>query len=67
MNVFPLTNSILLAYGGESGRNPKQVVFVINLAKGEITKIDKQLAEQLKIESKKSVKLNSIVSSLNLK
>ena len=67
LNVFPLSNSLLLAYGGESGRNPKKVVCVINLAKGEITKIDKQLAEQLKIESKKSVTFKSIVYSLNLK
>ena len=66
LKIFPLSNNLLLAYGGESGRHKKKTVCVINLTRGEITKIDKQLAEQLKIESKKSLKLNNIVSSLNL-
>ena len=67
LNLFPLSNSLILAYGGESGRNKKRQACVINLAKGEIGKIDKQFADQLKMESKKSVKLSTIVSSLNLK
>ena len=67
MNLFPLSNNLLLAYGGQTGRNQTKSVCVINLAKGEITKVTKQMAEELKAESKKNVKLNSIVSTLNLK
>ena len=32
-----------------------------------IIKLDKQIAEQLKMESKKNVKLSTIISSFNLK
>ena len=67
LNLFPLSNNLLLAYGGQTGRNQTKSVCVINLAKGEITKVTKQMAEELKAESKKNVKLNSIVSTLNLK
>lgn len=67
LNLFPLSNNLLLAYGGELGRDKRKSVCVINLLKGAIEKIDKQLAEQLKTESKKSVRLSTIVSSLNLK
>ena len=60
LNLFPLSNSVILAYGVESGRNKKRQTCVVNLEKGKI-------AEQLKMEAKKSVKLSTIVSSFNLK
>ncbi|MCQ2817011.1 MAG: hypothetical protein MJ252_07075 [archaeon] len=66
LNIFPLSNCLLLAYGGETGRKTKRVACLIDLTKYEIQKIDKQTSEQIAIASKKNAKLSNIVSSLNL-
>ncbi|MCQ2816728.1 MAG: hypothetical protein MJ252_05615 [archaeon] len=66
MNIFPLSNCLLLAYGGETGRKTKRIACLINLMRYEIQKIDKQTSEQIAIASKKSPKLSNIMSNLNL-
>ena len=44
----------------------KKIALLINLNKKEICKVDKVIAEQLIIESKKSIKLTSIMTELKL-
>ena len=66
LNIFPLSNCLLLAYGGETGRKTKRVACLINLTKYEIQKITKQTSEQIALASKKSPKLSNIMSNLNL-
>lgn len=63
LNTFPLNSSYLLVYGGVNKRNTTKNICILNLEKGEIDKIDKELFEQLRVEAKNSNKLSSIVSS----
>lgn len=67
LNLFPLSNCLLLAYGGETGRKSRRIACLINLMRYEVTKIDKQMSEQIAAASKKSPKLSSIMSGLSLK
>ena len=66
LNFFPLSNSLLLVYGSNDARSKKKIALLINLNKKEICKVDKVIAEQLIIESKKSIKLTSIMTELKL-
>lgn len=66
MNIYPLNGDLILLYGGITFRNTTKSVCIMNLVKNEINKIDPKLLEQLRIESKKSRRLSSIVSGLTL-
>ena len=66
MNIYPLNGDLILLYGGVTFRNTTKSVCILNLVKSEVNKIDPKLLEQLRIESKKSRRLSSIVSGLTL-
>ncbi|MCQ2818887.1 MAG: hypothetical protein MJ252_16600 [archaeon] len=64
INLFPLSNCLLLAYGGETARRRKKVGVIINLAKFEISKIDHDVKEMLYLAAKRNQKLNSIMGNM---
>ena len=66
LNVIPLNNDLMLIYGGVTARNSTRTVCVLNLSKKEVTKVDKNLLEALRVEAKKSRRLSSIISSMSL-
>lgn len=66
VNVFPLSNYLLLAYGAQTGRKRKRVGVLVNLVKYEIQKIDQKMKDLIYCASKTSRKLNSIVNNMTL-
>lgn len=66
LNIYPLNQDLLLLYGGVTFRSSAKTVCILNIAKKEVNKIDPKLLEALRIESKKSRRLSSIVSGLSL-
>ncbi|MCQ2820053.1 MAG: hypothetical protein MJ252_22530 [archaeon] len=66
LNVFPLSSCLLLAYGGQTARKAKRIGVVIDLNKYEITKIDRQMAEQISTAAKRNQRLSFIADNLNL-
>ena len=67
MNIYPLNTDLILLYGGVVFRGNNRSVCIFNLEKSEITKIDQKVMETLRIEAKKSKKLNTIISGLSSK
>jgi len=65
INVIPLSNNLLLAYGAHSGRKNKKETVLINLSKFEIQKIDDKMRDVISCASKTSKKLKGIVSNLS--
>lgn len=66
LNVCPLNNDLMLIYGGVTARNSTRTVCVLNLTRKEVSKVDKNLLEALRVEAKKSRRLSSIISSMSL-
>ena len=62
--IFPLDNEKILIYGASGIRESKKkgAIYIIN--KQEIVKIDNKLFNEIKIQAKKSLKLNKIISSI---
>ena len=67
MNIYPLNSDLILLYGGVVFRGNNKSVCIFNLEKSEITKIDQKIMDTLRIEAKKSKKLNIIISGLSSK
>ena len=67
MNIYPLNCDLILLYGGVVFRGNNKSVCIFNLAKSEIIKIDQKIMDNLRIEAKKSKKLNIIISGLSSK
>ena len=63
--IFPVDNEKLLIYGASGIRESKKkgAIYVIN--KQEIVKIDNKLFNEIKIQAKKSMKLNKIISAIS--
>lgn len=55
----------MLIYGGLESRQSKRNACVYNLVKAEMNKIDKNLMEELRDESKNNKLLNKIVMSVS--
>jgi hypothetical protein len=55
----------MLIYGGLESRQSKRNACVYNLVKAEMTKIDRQLMEELRNEAKDNKLLNKIVMSVS--
>ena len=65
LNLYPLNDFLMLIYGGLESRQSKRNACVYNLVKAEMTKIDKNLMEELRNEAKGNKLLNKIVMSVS--
>ena len=65
LNLYPLNDYLLLIYGGVESRDLKRNACVYNLVKTEMTKIDKNLMEELRNEAKTNKLLSNIVASVS--
>jgi hypothetical protein len=64
LNIYKLNDELFLIFGGMEGRLSKRNVCVYNTSKDEVTKIGKELMEQLRKQAKNSRKLTSLISSI---
>ena len=55
----------MLIYGGLESRQTKRDACIFNLVKDEMTKIDRNIMEELRAESKTNKFLNNIVMSVS--
>ena len=65
LNLYPLNDFLMLIYGGLESRQSKRDACIYNLVKAEMTKIDKNLMEELRNETKGNKFLNRIVMSVS--
>jgi len=65
LNLYPLNDFLMLIYGGLESRQSHRNACVYNLVKAEMNKIDKNLMEELRDESKNNKLLNKIVMSVS--
>ena len=65
VNFYPLNDFLMLIYGGLESRQMKRDACIFNLVKDEMTKIDKNIMEELRTESKSNKFLNNIVMSVS--
>ena len=65
LNLYPLNDFLMLIYGGLESRQSKRNACVFNLIKAEMNKIDRNLLEELRDESKNNKLLNQIVMSVS--
>ena len=65
LNFYPLNDFLMLVYGGLENRDNKRNACVYNLVKAEMTKIDKNLMEELRQEAQTNKVLNTIVMSVS--
>jgi hypothetical protein len=65
LNLYPLNDFLMLIYGGLENREMKRNACIYNLVKAEMTKIDKNLMEELRHEAKTNKVLNTIVMSVS--
>ena len=65
LNIYKLNEELFLIYGGMEGRVSKRNVCLYNTVKNEVTKIGKELMEQIRKEAKNSRKLSSIITTIS--
>ena len=65
LNFYPLNDFLMLIYGGLENRENKRNACIYNLVKAEMTKIDKNLMEELRQEAQTNKVLNTIVMSVS--
>ena len=65
VNFYPLNDFLMLIYGGLESRQMKRDACIFNLVKDEMTKIDRNIMEELRTESKNNKFLNNIVMSVS--
>ena len=65
LNLYPINDFLMLIYGGLESRQSKRNACIYNLVKAEMTKIDKQLMEEIRNEAKDNKLLNRIVMSVS--
>ncbi len=65
LNIYKLNDELFLIYGGMEGRVSKRNVCLYNTAKNEVTKIGRDLMEQIRKQAKNSRKLSSIITSIS--
>ena len=65
VNFYPLNDFLMLIYGGLESRQTKRDACIFNLVKDEMTKIDRNIMEELRSESKNNKFLNNIVMSVS--
>ena len=65
LNIYKLNEELFLIYGGMEGRVSKRNVCLYNTVKNEVTKIGKELMDQIRKEAKNSRKLSSIITTIS--
>ena len=65
LNIYKLNEELFLIYGGMEGRISKRNVCLYNTVKNEVTKIGKELFDQIRKEAKNSRKLSSIITTIS--
>ena len=65
VNFYPLNDFLMLIYGGLESRQSKRDACIFNLVKDEMTKIDRNIMEELRSESKNNKFLNNIIMSVS--
>ena len=65
LNIYKLNDELFLIYGGMEGRVSKRNVCLYSTVKNEVTKIGKELMEQIRKQAKNSRKLSSIITTIS--
>ena len=65
LNIYKLNDELFLIYGGMEGRLSKRNVCLYNTSKNEVTKIGRELMEELRKQAKNSRKLTSLISTIS--
>ena len=65
LNIYKLNDELFLIYGGMEGRISRRNVCLYNTVKNEVTKIGKELMEQIRKQAKNSRKLSSIITTIS--
>ena len=65
LNIYKLNDELFLIYGGMEGRVSKRNVCLYNTTKNEVTKIGRELMEQIRKQAKNSRKLSSIITTIS--
>ena len=65
LNIYPLTDHLMLIYGAMESRDCRRNACVYNLIRAEMNIIDKNLLEELRNEAKSNKVLSSIVASVS--
>ena len=65
LNLYPLNDFLMLIYGGLENREMKRNACIYNLVRAEMTKIDRNIMEELRLEAKTNKVLNTIVMSVS--
>ena len=65
LNIYKLNDELFLIYGGMEGRMSKRNICLYNTSKNEVTKIGRELMDQLRKQAKNSRKLSSIITSIS--
>ena len=65
LNIYKLSDELVLIYGGMEGRVSKRNVCLYNTNKNEVTKIGRELIELIRKQAKNSRKLTSIITSIS--
>ena len=65
LNIYKLNDELFLIYGGMEGRISRRNICLYNTIKNEVTKIGKELMEQIRKQAKNSRKLSSIITTIS--
>ena len=65
LNIYKLNDDLVLIYGGMEGRVSRRNVCLFNVVKNEVTKIGRELMEQIRKQAKSSRKLSSIITTIS--
>ena len=65
LNIYKLNDELFLIYGGMEGRVSKRNVCLYNAAKNEVTKIGRELMEQIRKQARNNRKLSSIITNIS--
>ena len=61
--LFPIGEEKILIYGASAVRESKKKAAIFNISKSEIVKIDNNTFNEMRLQAKKSAKLNKIIST----
>ena len=65
LNIYKLNDDLFLIYGGMEGRVSRRNICLYNTSKNEVTKIGRDLMEQMRKQAKSSRKLSTIITNVS--
>ena len=65
LNIYKLNDDLFLIYGGMEGRVSRRNVCLYNTSKNEVTKIGRELMDEIRKQAKFSRKLTSIITTIS--